>query len=294
MSSSKKNICSSSNNYDCMRQRNSKTKKINEFDRYDKCNKLCDDFDIVTDSRDADNENLKTISIMDDYLRQLFYLFTTLYKASDAMITDLYALLNALNFKTVDTQFIDEYNKILLFMYENTKNLLSSTITLSNGGNLALINEPNDETKTYAHKITLILIQQNNNYITHFLGNITNISISLINDQITFQRGSTKYVFVTFDNSVVMTNDDFRAHLDNYVLMVKEMMGSYYNDISFIKNTYKTFLKIVKDLFNESIKLSACKKKCNDLSKWESTLLQLKCSLYTIDNYLTHFNCAKI
>jgi hypothetical protein len=257
---------------------------------------ICDELIFNTvDPYEIDNDNLKAISAMDDYLRSLFHLFTTLYKSSKSMIDDLYELLNKLNFRTVDEQFIEEYNKALLFMYETTKSVLSSSVTLINGTSFQLINIPNDETKTYSHKIMLILIEQNSNYMNHFLGNITNMSITMVNDQITFQRGSKKYIFVTFDNTVEMSNTDFRTHLDSYVLMMKEIMGSYYNDVSFVKTAYKTFLRIVKDLFGESVK--SCHPKSKDarklMVKWEHTLAQLKSSLELIDKYSIQIDCME-
>jgi len=291
---SKRHKCSSSNNADCMRF-NDCGCKSDVSDNIFKGQLICDELTFNTvDPCEIDNENLKAISAMDDYLRNLFHLFVTLYKSTKSMIVDLYELLNQLNFKTVDEQFIEEYNKALLFMYENTKSVLSSSITLINGTSFQLINIPNDETKTYTHKIMLILIEQNSNYITHFLGNITNMTITTVNDQIIFQRGSKKYTFVTFDNTVEMTNSDFRTHLDGYIILLKEIMGSYYNDIIFVKTAYKTFLRIVKDLFSESMK---CNSKCKDtrklMAKWEYILSQLKCSLELIDKYLLQLDCVE-
>jgi hypothetical protein len=246
---------------------------------------------------DIDKENIKIICATEFFIKNLFRSLTMLYKTVDQMLTELYHLMNELNFRNVDEQYIEEYNKLLMFMHENIRNILNTKVASVSGMDSLIINEPDNEHKLFMHKIEMITIQPGGIYETNYLGDISNMSMTKINNQMVLQRGKKTFIFVLFNNIDTTTVDIFRSHLEDYVMLLREMLGLIYTDLIFVKQTFKTFLKIVGDLLIGSIRAhteDVVTNENKDFSKkvkrWKKMIRGTKCVMRSVEEYIKNLN----
>lgn len=261
-----------------------------------KCSINIDDSVEKTSQDEFDKENRHAICTAEFFLKALVTSICNLFHLIDEMIPELYHLENELNFRNVDKQYIEEYNKLIMYMYENINNILSRKIAAVSGMDTLIINQPNDSERVYDHRLELVTILPGPQYVTNYLGSISNMSISKINDQITFQRAGFKYVFLIFPLSTEMTNAQFREYLDASLQKIREIEGLLYNDVISLKKTFKTFMRIVmqtiKNSMNEHLKDSkcGCNKMEKKINKWRRMIEQTKCTLKLIKEYIENLD----
>jgi hypothetical protein len=221
---------------------------------------------------DANKQNIKAVQNMHEYMEKIFVSFYSLYKIFQNFHDELYNLQNELNYRQITPQFLDSYNKLVLFLYEQIQSVLS-TVFISENSKEILIIKPVRENK-YSQDLELTYFTSDI-IATKPLGNIVSISIIKINDEILFLRENRKYIFVVFDLECEISNIDFREHLKDYIKMIKEVIGWLFNDIKSLRISIKTMV----DIINEIIKMGSSKY----INLWIEILENIKKTIGEID-----------
>lgn len=219
--------------------------------------------------KDAELHNIKSISRMNSFIKRLIYSFSSLYKTFVSMHNELLKINNDLNFRRVDPQMIDIYNKMIIFMYDQVSGILSQTISGQKCSETLVIKPVNVDREQYSHKLELTYFLPNMSCITKPLGTITNVSVTKVNDHIKIIRGETEYEFVLIDIDDTLTVDCFRDHLTTYETKIKELIGWFYTDMGYVKIAFRSLLDIVTD----SIKLSKCR---HQQKRWKILIKRIK------------------
>ena len=221
--------------------------------------------------RDAELHNIKSISRMNSFIKRLIFSFSSIYKTFASMHDEILKINNDLNFRRVDKQMIDTYNKMIMFMYDQTNGILSQTISGQNCSETLIIKPVNVDREQYNHKLELTYFLPNMSTITKPLGTITNVSSLKVNDHIKILRGDLTYNFVLIDIDDVITVDSFREYLTTYETKIKELKGWFYTDMGYVKLAFRALLDIVSD----SIKLSKC---THQRKRWKVLVKRVKLS----------------
>jgi hypothetical protein len=221
---------------------------------------------------DINKQNIKAIKNMHEYLEKIFISFYSLYKIFKNFHDELYNLQNELNFRSISEQFIDSYNKLILFLYEQIKSILTMLFIGENSREILIIKPVRDN--KYSQDIELTYFT-NDIIATKPLGNITSISISQINDEIIFLRGNRRFTFIILELNSDITNLELREHIDIYIKMIREIINWLYSDIKSIRISIKTLVNIISEI----IKLSPKK----FIESWIEILESIKNTICDID-----------
>ncbi len=220
----------------------------------------------------TNKQNIKAVKNMHEYLEKIFASFYSLYKIFQNFHDELYNLQNELNFRSISEQFIDSYNKLILFLYEQIKGVLS-ILFIGNNSKEILIIKPVRDNK-YSQDLELTYFT-NDIIATKPLGNITSISISRINDEIIFLRGNRRFTFIVFELNCEISNLELREHLEIYIKMIKEIINWIYTDIKSIRISIKTLIDIICEIIQISPKKYA--------ESWINILENIKDTINEID-----------
>lgn len=224
--------------------------------------------------------NIKSIQRMNIYLKRLFDAYLSIYDTLKMIENDIFSLQNDLNFKTVDEQLIDRYNKMFLFLENQVTGILNQTIVTHNGAETPVIH-PTDILKgSYTHELEIIYFLPNMATIAKPLGSVSNMSIEKINDQIELYRGNILFTFVYIDINSNITVENFRSHLDICEQTIKKLSGMVYNDVDFTKLAFRALLSVMSD----AIKMSNCSK---EKTKWYNLFKKVKFNIDSIFSSMT-------
>lgn len=222
-----------------------------------------------TFNKDAEIHNIKSISRMNSFIKRLIFSFSSLYKTFLSMHEELLKIKNDLNFRSVDKQMIDSYNKMILFMYEQVSEILSQTISGQRCTETLIVKPVNEDRNQYSHKLELVYFLENMSCVTKQLGIITNVSIGKIEDHITLLRGETTHEFILIDIDSEISVSEFRSYLEIYDLKIKDLIGWFYNDIDYVKIAFRSLL----DIFSDAMKLSSSS---SEQKKWKVLIKRIK------------------
>ena len=232
-------------------------------------------YDLV--ENDTEMQNIKSILRTNIFLKRLFHSFYSIYKVFTSLLDELLYLDNELNFRSVDPQLIESYNKMILFMYNQINSILSYTITNGKCMDTLIIKPVNETKKQFCQKLEFMYFIKNSVCITKSLGNISNVNITKINDQIFLYRSSDMFLFITIDVSTKLSVEQFREHLNNYIIETKKIIGWFYNDIDYVKLSFRSLLDVIYD----AITLSENSKQ---IKKWTKLLNKIKTNALNISN----------
>lgn len=234
---------------------------------------------INMDDENAEIHNIKSISRINSFLKRLLHSFFTIYKVFSSMTDQLYELENDLNFRQVDFQLIDVYNKILMFTYNQISEVLEYKVITHGNNETTIIKPVNVDKCSYDHKLELTYFMKGNICLTKHIGSISNVSISKINNFITLLRSRGTYHFMTLDTDSDISTNDFRTILNENQTKSKELMGLFYNDIETIKRSFGSLL----DVLSDAVMLTECK---HEQKKWKLLFEKIKSSVDMINKCL--------
>lgn len=198
---------------------------------------------------DMNRQNIKAIKNIHEYLEKLFSSFYSLYKIFKNFHDELYNLQNDLNFRPITDQFIDSYNKLILFLYEQIKSILTMLFIGENSKEILIIKPVRDNKYSQDIEVTYFV---DDIITTKPLGNIISMSISQINDEIIFLRGNRRFTFIVLELNSEISNLELREHIEIYIKMIREIINWLYSDIKSIRISIKTLI----DIISEIVKLS--------------------------------------
>ncbi len=227
--------------------------------------------------------NIKSISRMNSFIKRLIFSFSSLHKIFVNMNDELLKIENQLNFKSVDAQLIDSYNKMLIFMYDQVLNVLTQTISGQKCIETLVIKPVNIDRHKYNQNLELTYYLSQLVCITKPLGTITNVSINKINDHINILRSENTYNFVLIDTNAIIAENDFRDYLITYENKTKEMIGWFYSDMEYVKTIFRSLLDIILD----AIKLSKCE---YQQKKWIILMKKIKMTVNTINKCMSEID----
>jgi hypothetical protein len=224
---------------------------------------------------DINKQNIKMVKNMHQYIEKIFASFYSLYKIFQNFHDELYNLQNELNYRQISEQYLESYNKLISFMYEQVKGILNMLFVGENSKEILIIKPVRDNKYSQELEITYFT---NDIIATKPIGNITSMSIIEINDEIIFLRGNRKFTFLIFDifkydNNI--KNCEFREHLESYIKMTKEIINWLYNDIKSTRISIKTMI----DIISEIMKMDSKKY----IEKWIELLENIKETVSEID-----------
>jgi hypothetical protein len=219
--------------------------------------------------KDAELHNIKSISRMNSFIKRLIISFSSINKTFLSMHDEILKLNNDLNFRRVDPQMIDSYNKMIIFMFDQVTGILSQTISGQKCSETLIIKPVNIDRDQYSHRLELTYFLPNMSCLTKPLGTITNVSSIKVNDHYKILRGENLYEFVLIDIDDVITVDSFREHLVTYEAKIKELIAWFYTDMDYVKLAFRALL----DILSDSIKLSKCS---HQQKRWKILVKRIK------------------
>jgi hypothetical protein len=219
--------------------------------------------------KDAELHNIKSISRMNSFIKRLIFSFSSIHKTFVSMHDELLKINNDLNFRRVDPQIIDSYNKMIIFMFDQVTGILSQTISGQKCSETLIIKPVNIDRDQYNHRLELTYFLPNMSCLTKPLGTITNVSAIKVNDHYKILRGESLYEFVLIDIDDIIPVDSFREHLVTYETKIKELIAWFYTDMDYVKLAFRALLDIVSD----SIKLSKCS---HQQKRWKILVKKIK------------------
>jgi len=193
--------------------------------------------------------NIKSIELMYDYLCKIHNSFQSIYNIITEFQKELNMLLNELNFRPISEQLIDSYNRMLLFMHDRIKGILSITLMTETMSEIQVIKPVKKDKCYHALEITY---QTEECAVSKPLGDVANISINKFEDQIIFLRCQKVFPFIFFNLQICITNQQFREHIEKYIMITKEIIGWLYSDLKSIKVSIKALINIILELINTS------------------------------------------
>lgn len=225
--------------------------------------------------------NIKSIYRMNIYLQRAFYSYWSLYKIFNSIQDEILKIQNELNFRKVDKQLIESYNKMLENMYNDVSGILSQTISGSQYSETPIILPVSDN--NFSHKLEIVYFLPSLTSITKPIGSLTNISSIKINDHIRILRGYDTYEFVLIDCDDVLSIEHFRMHLQKYLESTKKLAGFLYNDIEYVKLSFKALF----DIMTDTIKLAENK---YIRKKWLCLLKKIQLSVDSMCKFMKESN----
>lgn len=216
----------------------------------------------------TENLNIKAILRMNGYLRRLFHSYSLIYNTFTFIIDDLIKLQNELNFKSPDGQLIESYNKSVTFLYDQLSGILSEKISDGKFLETFVIKPVNFDKGQFTHKLEVSYFLCGNVCLEKPIGTVSNVSINMINDHVKLYRSNDTFDFVFIDNSLIITADYFRDHVNKCIVLIKNLISWFYNDIDFTKMAFRSLLNIM----SEAVKSS------NDDKKWVELYTEVKTS----------------
>lgn len=222
--------------------------------------------------------NIRSIFRMNSYLKRVFNIYHSIYTTLVSVQNDLLMLQNELNLRPVDEQLIESYNKMVRFMYDNIEATIQQTISGPECSETYIIFPVDSDKNLYTHKLEITYFLHDGMSVTKPLGSISNVSAVKINDHVKIFRATQVHEFVYIESmDSTISIDDFREHLDNYMISIKEMLSWFYNDIEFTKLAFRGLLGVMSD----AIKLSNCKV---EQKKWIELLEKIKINIDNVYN----------
>lgn len=234
-------------------------------------------------NKSVESHNIKSIERMSEYLKRLFFAYLSIHNTFVDAREEIMRIQNELNFKKPDNVLIEIHNKLITLISDQLNSVLSETMRDSKLVETFIIKKVNFDKNQFVHKLELSLFLKNMVCITKHIGEVSNVSVILINDHVKILRAKNTYDFVLIDNSVEMTSEYFRSHLEKYLLIMKELSGLFYNDIDYSKLAFRNLLNAI----SETIKLHG--KHCDKI-KWIELLSNVK---KNADEVFTSPTCAK-
>lgn len=222
------------------------------------------------DNKSAQTHNIRSILRMNEFLKRLFCGYLSIYEILANVRDDIIKLQNDLNFSNPGEQIIEQYNKIIIYLFDQINATLSQTISTKECSEILVIKPVNSDKGQFSHKLEVsYFVPPDMVCITKPIGESNNISITKVNSYISLSRNLQTYTFTLIDNSSVITLNYFRDHLDKYMIMVKTLISLLFNDIEFTKISFRSLLGIISDVMRSS----SCEK---EKRKWFELLDKVK------------------
>jgi hypothetical protein len=220
-------------------------------------------------------QNIRSVRNMHEYLEKVFSSIYSLYKIFRNFHDELFNLQNDLSFRPMSEQLIDQYNRLILFLYEQIKGILSISFVDQNSQEILVI-KPVYNTK-YSQDLELTYFTDDI-IATKPLGSVVCMSINQINDEYIFLRSNRRFTFVTFEEGSEISINEFKDHVEVYIKMLKEIINWLHSDIQNVKFSIKTMVNIISEVTNmESRKY---------VSKWIEVVENLKKTVDEIEEIL--------
>lgn len=225
-------------------------------------------------------QNINSIDMVYEYLEKIFVSFQSLYDEFKRFQDELYSFQNDLNFRPVTEQLFVTYNRLIIFLYDRVRGILSSTFTTYDSNEIQIIKPVKNKKFYYNLEITYNTSYDFDTIVTRPLGSIGTASINKINDEIIFLHTDNIFVFLLFSNfkhdgEFLLSNEEFRNHITKCCDLTKTIMGWIYSDIQNIKLMIRSLIDIVEEL----VKMSPSK--C--ISEWIELLEKIKMQIATIN-----------
>ena len=195
-----------------------------------------------------DEENKKSITKSEGYVMSAFNIMSGIMDSIVEFENDVRSLYNDLNLRQVDRNFLERYNKCVLFFYNNILGSLNSPIIIGADDTIYPVKPVNESEEIYKHELQVGYVLPGPQFINKPLGEITNVSVTKVNDHVILLRGKYKYTFVIIDTEEEISTDSFRDHIVKYMDDLKELRGWTSNDLDFIKKSYTLLANIVSDI----------------------------------------------
>jgi hypothetical protein len=222
---------------------------------------------------DTNKQNIKSVKNINEYIEKIFFSFYSLYKIFMNFHVELCNFQNDLSFRSMSEQLLDSYNRLVLFLFEQIKGILSISFITDNTKEVLVI-KPVYNTK-YFQDIEITYFTEDT-FATKPLGNMPCISLNKINDEIIFLRGNRKFTFITFDDNSEITINEMYEHIEIYIKMIKDIINWLHTDIKSIKISIKTLINVVSEIKNMSSK--------KDIASWIEIVENIKKTMDEIDN----------
>jgi hypothetical protein len=222
---------------------------------------------------DISKQNIKSVKNTYEYIEKVYLSFYSLLKIFKNFLDELNNLENDLSFRSMSQQLIDSYNRLILFLHEQLKGILTATFINDNSQETVILKPVYNN--NYTHNLELTYFT-NDVIATKPLGIITRVSINQINDEILFLRGNRRYTFIILDEFIEININEFKDHIEKYIKMTKEIINWLSTDIKSIKFSIKTMVNVVDEI------TSISKKK--NISNWIEILEKIKNTIEEIDN----------
>lgn len=225
---------------------------------------------------DCTKQNIKSVKNMQDYIEKVFFSFYSLHKIFKDFHDELCNFQNNLNFRSMSEQLLDSYNRLILFLHDQIKGILSMKFSNENSKEIFII-KPVYNNK-YSQDIELVYFSEDI-IVTKPLGDMICMSLNKINDEIIFLRGNRRFTFVVFDDSTdsQISMNELKEHIEFCINMTKDIINWLHSDVKNIKISIKTLINTISEIIN----MTNSKKY---IQKWMEILENIQKTLDDIDN----------
>ena len=212
-------------------------------------------------------QNMKSLSLMNDFIKRIFFSYMSIYKVLILTIDDLMKIQNESTFQLVDNILIEQFNKLIMYFYDNISGILLQVVQGHNCNDTLIIKPVNLDRNIYSHKLEIIYFMSNDSYVTKILGEVTNINIVKLNNQISIYRGSELYQLNLIELNSIISTEDFRNYIQNYIDLIKNISGLLYNDMKYTK----VLINSLVDILSDTLKISS-----DNIEKWKKLFMHIK------------------
>ena len=226
-------------------------------------------------------QNIKSVEMMYEYIEKIFVSFQSLHDEFKRFRDELYSFQNDLNFRPVTPQLLVSYNRMVMFLYDRLRGILSSKFTNYDSTEIQIIKPVRNNKYQCDLEITYNTSDDYDVIISKPLGSIVTISIDKINDEIIYLHSDNVFIFLllekckTNNNEYLLSNDDFRKHIEDCLDITKTIISWICSDIQNIKIIIKSLIDVVEEL----VKMSPSK--C--INEWIDLLEKIKEQIASIN-----------
>jgi len=194
---------------------------------------------------DEYKQNIAVIKNMSEYLRRASISFRTIHATFTQFIDDLYELLTTLNFRQITPQLLDSYNKLIMFLYDRIKGILSTTFIDGDSKDILIIKPVRSKSLYHELEITYFT---DDLVITKPIGSVSTVSIQRINDEIALLYTDKIFTFVMFDIGDRLTIEYLREHVTTMIATVKDIVQWINADVKSMASHGRSLVTIIEQL----------------------------------------------
>lgn len=202
-------------------------------------------------------QNMTSVEMMYEYLEKIFVSFQSLHDEFKRFQDELYIFQNDLNFRSITPQLFVSYNRMILFLYEKIKSVLTAKFTNYDSTEIQIVKPVRNKKYFYDIEITYNTSDCYSVIVSKPLGSIPAISIDKINDEIIFLLADNVFIFLLFSNykdnsEPPLSNEDFRKHINECIDSVKTVLSWLYSYIHSIRLIVRSLIDVIEELVKMS------------------------------------------